>query len=130
MLIAGLVEPVAGHCATGRVCWQISPWAVGDVQGLAAVTGQQTRRRVEPVAPPARGHAGDWATRAACAEPGIDPELFFAREERHGSRAAAMAAEATRVCHRCPVREECAATASASGQRWGIWGGTDREEIR
>jgi WhiB family redox-sensing transcriptional regulator len=43
-----------------------------------------------------------WRDRAACAAPGIDPELFFPEPGRRNG-----AAEAKRICARCPVRAPC-----------------------
>jgi WhiB family transcriptional regulator, redox-sensing transcriptional regulator len=43
-----------------------------------------------------------WRDRAACAAPGIDPEVFFPEPGRRNG-----AAEAKRICARCPVRAPC-----------------------
>jgi WhiB family redox-sensing transcriptional regulator len=47
-----------------------------------------------------------WRDRAACAAPGVDPELFFPAPGQHGKAACAK-----RVCARCPVRDACLADA-------------------
>lgn len=45
-----------------------------------------------------------WRNRAACARPGVDPDLFFPGPGEHGK-----AARAKRVCGRCPVQAPCLA---------------------
>jgi WhiB family transcriptional regulator, redox-sensing transcriptional regulator len=125
MSIVGLVEAIDGHCPGHRICWRVTSWAVPELCQLGRGNGRQTGRVVHMPAAPARGFAGDWTARAACA--GSDPALWFPREEQHGGNAAAMAAEAVRICRGCPVRAECSATAADAGERWGIWGGADRE---
>jgi len=62
---------------------------------------------------------GGWRRRAACAAPGVDPELFFPAPGQHGK-----AARAKRVCARCPVRTACLADALATppGEDYGIRG--------
>ncbi len=75
---------------------------------------------------PVRGPAG-WRDRAACAAPGVDPELFFPDRGEHGK-----AARAKRICAGCPVRGACLADALAvsGSEDYGIRGGTTREERR
>jgi WhiB family redox-sensing transcriptional regulator len=43
-----------------------------------------------------------WRDRAACAAPGINPEVFFPEPGRRNG-----AAEAKRICARCPVKAPC-----------------------
>jgi len=69
------------------------------------------------------GDAG-WGSRAACRS--ADPELFFPVSGTGPSLA--QIAEAKTVCARCEVRSECLALALATGQVYGIWGGTSPEE--
>jgi WhiB family transcriptional regulator, redox-sensing transcriptional regulator len=66
-----------------------------------------------------------WRQRAACAAPGVDPELFFPLPGQHGK-----AARAKRVCAGCPVKAPCLADALAmpAGLDEGIRAGTTREE--
>ncbi len=66
-----------------------------------------------------------WRRRAACAAPGVDPELFFPAPGQHGK-----AARAKRVCARCPVRVACLADALAipPGEDHGIRGGLTPKE--
>ena len=69
-----------------------------------------------------------WTERAACHEPGVDPELFFPVSE--SGLAAGEAAAAKAICARCPVAAECLAWALRAGEPAGIWGGTTPEERR
>lgn len=69
---------------------------------------------------------GGWAARGACRD--SDPELFFPVTEVGPSAAQLVRAKA--VCGRCPVRAECLEFALSSGQDFGIWGGTTRDERR
>ena len=70
-----------------------------------------------------------WNERAACREPGTDPELFFPIGEA-GLEARQQVAAAKAVCARCPVTERCRDWAVRTGQSHGIWGGTTPEERR
>jgi WhiB family redox-sensing transcriptional regulator len=63
-----------------------------------------------------------WRWRAACARPGVDPELFFPEGGRPEP--------AKRICARCPVREACLADAIATRDEYGIRGGTTPIERR
>ncbi|MFV8141921.1 WhiB family transcriptional regulator [Mycolicibacterium senegalense] len=59
---------------------------------------------------------------AACH--GEDPNEFFPKKGR-------SAANAKRICRRCPVRVGCLDAAIGSGQRYGVWGGfTDPDRAR
>jgi len=62
---------------------------------------------------------GAWALRGLCSA--ADPELFF---PPRGD----PAADARRICDRCPVRTECLAYALVAGEEFGIWGGLDPDE--
>jgi WhiB family redox-sensing transcriptional regulator len=62
-----------------------------------------------------------WQQWAACAAPGVDPELFF--PEQGGT-----AAPAKRICASCPVRAACLADALATRDEHGIRGGTTPQE--
>jgi WhiB family redox-sensing transcriptional regulator len=61
---------------------------------------------------------GTWVLRGACREE--DPELWFSANPAGLERAQA-------ICARCPVRSQCSAAAEANAERYGAWGGTDRE---
>ena len=66
-----------------------------------------------------------WHKYARCAEPDVDPEIFYV--ERGQSTK-----EARAVCAGCPVRAECLAFAmdDADARAWGIWGGSSPRERR
>lgn len=64
-----------------------------------------------------------WQDRALCAE--ADPELFFP-----GNGHADHAEDAKQVCRACPVKAECLDYALATGQEYGVWGGTSEQERR
>jgi WhiB family transcriptional regulator, redox-sensing transcriptional regulator len=66
-----------------------------------------------------------WAGRAACHEPGIDPDLFFPLGELDTEAAAAKA-----ICGRCSAISECLSWALRTGEPDGIWGGTTAQERR
>ncbi|RSN05999.1 WhiB family transcriptional regulator [Streptomyces sp. WAC 05977] len=68
----------------------------------------------------------DWRHDAACREE--EPELFF--PVGTSGPALDQAAQAKRVCHRCPVVSDCLAWALASGQDAGVWGGMTEDERR
>ena len=57
---------------------------------------------------------------AACAAPGVDPELFTST--RHHDIAAAKA-----VCATCPIAKACLAAALERGEA-GVWGGMTEDE--
>ena len=67
-----------------------------------------------------------WQRRGACRD--VSPSLFFGpegegRHQRHFRESAAKA-----VCSRCPVRTACLAFAVATGEPFGVWGGTTEGE--
>jgi WhiB family transcriptional regulator, redox-sensing transcriptional regulator len=62
---------------------------------------------------------GPWALRGLCST--ANPELFF---PPRGD----PAAEARRICVRCPVHAECLEYALAAGEEFGVWGGLDPHE--
>jgi len=65
--------------------------------------------------------ARTWLDRANCR--GIDPQLFYP-DRGEPTR------QAKEVCTGCEVREACLDYALASGQKFGIWGGTSERERR
>lgn len=69
-----------------------------------------------------------WAERAACREPGTDPDLFFPVGET--GLAAHQVAAAKAICARCPVLDACRDWAVRTGEPEGIWGGTTPDERR
>ena len=62
-----------------------------------------------------------WIDRAACLQ--ADPDAFY--PEKGGSSRAAK-----RVCHTCPVQNDCLSYALANDERFGIWGGLSERERR
>lgn len=60
---------------------------------------------------------------AACASPGIDPDLFFPDvDDRKGIH------QAKAFCFSCPVRRDCLASALGRDERFGIFGGKTADE--
>jgi WhiB family redox-sensing transcriptional regulator len=76
------------------------------------------------------GRDGGWRADAACASPGVDPELFFPERGEHWK-----AAEAKQVCAGCSVQAACLHEALTGPQAHGedvtgIFGGTSQQERR
>ena len=71
--------------------------------------------------PKSRPVLGGWVLPGACRSQ--DPELWFSADPADLERAQA-------ICARCPVRSQCSAAAEANAERYGVWGGTDREHAR
>jgi WhiB family redox-sensing transcriptional regulator len=72
--------------------------------------------------------SADWAERAACRDPKVDPELFFPVSE--SGPAARQVAAAKAICARCPVAAQCRDWALQVGEPAGIWGGMTPDERR
>ncbi|MEU9298452.1 WhiB family transcriptional regulator [Streptomyces sp. NPDC048266] len=74
------------------------------------------------------GSVSDWRTEAACANPDVDPNVFF----RHGAakRGRHWAQAAKKVCARCPVDDFCLQVALQSREGVGVWGGKTPSERR
>lgn len=66
----------------------------------------------------------NWRASAACAE--VDFEMFFPIGDNNASRE--QAADAKRVCSRCPVQEICLKWALENRQDSGVWGGMTEQE--
>lgn len=64
----------------------------------------------------------EWMNKAACR--GIATSLFYAES------AGESAADAKRLCIKCPVRDDCLAHALQNVERFGIWGGLTPHERR
>ncbi|MGV0738202.1 WhiB family transcriptional regulator [Mycobacterium syngnathidarum] len=62
-----------------------------------------------------------WQARAACRDE--DPELFFPDPSDERTRARAQI-----ICATCPVRRPCLNAANAAHEKWGIWGGFERND--
>jgi WhiB family redox-sensing transcriptional regulator len=69
-------------------------------------------------------NATDWRAYAACAQ--VDGELFFPIGDNQAARE--QAAEAKKVCARCPAEEQCLQWALDNRQDTGVWGGLTEEE--
>lgn len=89
-----------------------------------------------------------WHADAACGEPGVDPDWFFADKHSLVERGLAdpnilsqtglpadsfivikeATAEAKAICARCPVQVECLEYALENREQYGVWGGTTRDE--
>lgn len=69
---------------------------------------------------------GTWMAEGLCRT--HDPELFFPISA--GDASADQVREATSVCRRCDVANECLDYALSNGIKHGIWGGrTEQERI-
>jgi WhiB family transcriptional regulator, redox-sensing transcriptional regulator len=80
-------------------------------------------------APDAIGHEGlraNWRDQAACQH--ADPDLFFPIAT--AGPALDQIDQAKRICHGCPVRQQCLAWALELRIESGIWGGTTEDERR
>ncbi|MFD9668326.1 WhiB family transcriptional regulator [Rhodococcus sp. NPDC059968] len=55
----------------------------------------------------------------------MDSEVFFPRDGEDRGARIRRERVAKEICGRCPVRQECRSYALASGEAWGIWGGTN-----
>jgi WhiB family transcriptional regulator, redox-sensing transcriptional regulator len=67
-----------------------------------------------------------WTEQALCADPTVDPELFFTNDPK-------IQQQAKRLCQACPVIEKCRQYALDDINIRGIWGGmneTDRRRFR
>lgn len=69
----------------------------------------------------------EWRDRAACARPGISPEIFF--HEGQGPWPPAQESLARAVCFQCPVRRDCLDWA-IDREQFGMWGGRTVAERR
>ncbi|HYU84239.1 MAG TPA: WhiB family transcriptional regulator [Kribbellaceae bacterium] len=67
-----------------------------------------------------------WQEQAACRD--VDPDLFFSVESERGLRRRAREVLAKSLCSTCPVRRQCREHALATGETYGVWGGTTEEE--
>lgn len=68
----------------------------------------------------------EWRDVAACTS--FEQDLFFPAGET--GRAAADIDKAKGICGDCPAQMECLDYAVTTGQRFGVWGGTDENERR
>lgn len=77
--------------------------------------------RVDALLPQGAPPGDDWVLAAACRE--AEPDLFYSDD-------AADVRAALSYCERCPVADTCLAVALASGERFGVWGGTTERQRR
>jgi WhiB family redox-sensing transcriptional regulator len=70
----------------------------------------------DPQEPP-----GEWADEAACRN---HPDKLFFPEQNES------AAPAKRICATCPVLQQCFDYATASKEKYGVWGGESQQERR
>jgi WhiB family transcriptional regulator, redox-sensing transcriptional regulator len=67
-----------------------------------------------------------WQKRGACRQ--VDPSLFFGPEGEGRAQRRFRESAAKAVCACCPVRLACRSFALATGEPYGIWGGTTETE--
>ncbi|WAM19416.1 WhiB family transcriptional regulator [Rhodococcus sp. JS3073] len=60
----------------------------------------------------------------------MDSEVFFPRDGEDRGARIRRERVAKEICGRCPVRQECRGYALASGEAWGIRGGTNEIDRR
>lgn len=58
-----------------------------------------------------------------CAEPGVDPALFYSHDPEDTIKA-------KEICAECPLRFACLEGALNTQERWGVWGGASQSELR
>ena len=66
----------------------------------------------------------DWHASALCAQ--TDPDLWFPET----GASCVLIAAAKRICHQCPVRNECLEEGVKARPESGIWGGYTTFELR
>jgi WhiB family transcriptional regulator, redox-sensing transcriptional regulator len=94
---------------------------------VPAGTVEPRRRQLEPLDRPPLDVEG-WQANATCADPDIDPDIFFPGKGQ-------PARDALEVCARCPVRADCLEHAlkiadDAEGMHFGIFGGMTPNQRR
>ncbi|WP_406321755.1 WhiB family transcriptional regulator [Streptomyces sp. NBC_00519] len=67
-----------------------------------------------------------WSDDAVCRD--VEDQAVFFPEDFGVGLAPLIAAEAKTYCGRCPVRQECLATALERREPAGVWGGLDKDE--
>jgi WhiB family redox-sensing transcriptional regulator len=66
-------------------------------------------------------HHWEWRARGACR--GLDTGLFYPSERERGPVRAELISAAKRICHSCPVLDECRRHALVVREPYGVWGG-------
>lgn len=69
-----------------------------------------------------------WRNQASCQ--GADPDIFMPESDEHGTNTATAVSYAKKVCRRCPVSAPCKVFALARRERYGVWGGLGRTQLR
>lgn len=72
----------------------------------------------------------DWMRDASCADPDVDPELFFPMGNGESDGDQTRAVDALRVCHACPVQAKCLEFAESTRDDWAVLGGTTAKARR
>lgn len=72
----------------------------------------------------------EWQRGAACAQEGVDPELFFNPWDDPPLVRQRREREAVQVCRRCPIREACLQWSLDVREPYGVWGGVTEDERR
>lgn len=68
-----------------------------------------------------------WTDDAACAQPGIDPDLWMPGEKANTKESRANNRKAVGICfNECPIRLDCLKAACIAREGYGIWGGLNR----
>jgi WhiB family redox-sensing transcriptional regulator len=70
--------------------------------------------------------AWEWQLRGRCRDE--QPAVFFPPEGERGHARASREQAAKRICHRCPVLDECRSHALSAGEPHGVWGGLSESE--
>lgn len=99
--------------ATARAERQMAP----ETPAAAPATAEPPAAELAPAPPAATPLRRDWRPHAACRDRDLEPELFFPTK-------GASSTDVIRICHTCPVQNECLAEALRRGDQHGIWGGT------
>lgn len=78
----------------------------------------------EPAKPEPRKQE-HWRTDGVCAT--VDPALHF--PEGTKKTRTTLTAIAVKICHSCPVLEQCRTYAITTKQKHGIWGGLSEDQL-
>ncbi|WP_081631453.1 WhiB family transcriptional regulator [Nocardia sp. 348MFTsu5.1] len=83
-------------------------------------------RTQSPTLPVPVAEEWDWQRQARCR--GNDSAIFFPPNGSRGKAREELEARAKGICRQCPVRNPCRDHALASGEPYGVWGGTTAKE--
>ncbi|MER5863335.1 WhiB family transcriptional regulator [Kitasatospora sp. NPDC002040] len=76
--------------------------------------------------PGAFNHHWNWQLAARCRD--LDSAVFFHPPGERGEARGERAENAKRICHTCPVQQECLRHALQVREPYGVWGGLAEEE--